>query len=71
MRTTLDLDEELLNEASRLTGIPGKTALIHRGLQELIRRESGRLLAALGATAPGMKPVPRRRSKLLKTRVRH
>jgi Arc/MetJ family transcription regulator len=61
MRTTLDLDEDLLKEASRLTGIGGKTALIHRALLELIRRESAKMLAALGGTAPNLRPGRRRR----------
>jgi len=62
MRTTLDLDEQLLKEANRLTGIEGKTALIHRALEELIRRESAKLLAALGGVAPNLKAGGRRRS---------
>jgi Arc/MetJ family transcription regulator len=61
MPTTLDLDEDLLEEARRLTGIGGKTALLHRGLREIIRRESARLLARTGGSAPKMKAVPRRR----------
>lgn len=61
MRTTLDLDENLLEEARRLTGIAGKTALLHRGLRELIQRESARLLADMGGSAPKLKSIPRRR----------
>jgi Arc/MetJ family transcription regulator len=70
MRTTLDLDEKLLEEARRLTGIEGKTALIHRGLEELIRRESARMLAALGGTAPNLKPIKRRRAVTAKAGAR-
>lgn len=61
MRTTLNLDDALLNEARRITGIQEKTALVHRGLEELIARESARLLAALGGTSPKLRPIPRRR----------
>jgi Arc/MetJ family transcription regulator len=61
MRTTLDLDENLLEEARQLTGITGKTALLHRGLREIIQRESARLLARMGGSAPRMKAIPRRR----------
>ena len=50
MRTTLDLDEDLLCEAQRLTGMTGRTAVIHEGLRALIERESARRLARLGAT---------------------
>jgi Arc/MetJ family transcription regulator len=32
MRTTLNLDDALLDEARRITGIHEKTALVHRGL---------------------------------------
>jgi Arc/MetJ family transcription regulator len=62
MRTTLNLDDFLLDEARRITGIHEKTALVHRGLEELIARESARALAALGGTSPKLRPIPRRRS---------
>ena len=61
MRTRLDLDENLLEEARLLTGISGKAALLHRGLRELIQRESARRLAAKGGTAPSIEAIPRRR----------
>jgi len=63
MRTTLDLDEELIEEARQLTGIREKTALIHAGLEALLAREAGRRLAALGGSQPGMRSIPRRRPK--------
>ena len=62
MRTTLNLDDALLDEARRITGIHEKTALLHRGLEELIARESARALAALGGTSPKLRPIPRRRT---------
>lgn len=62
MRTTLNLDDSLVDEARRVTGIQEKTALVHRGLEELIARESARALAALGGAAPKLRPVPRRRT---------
>lgn len=62
MRTTLNLDDALLEEARRITGIQEKTALLHRGLEELIARESARALATLGGTSPKVRPIPRRRS---------
>ena len=64
MRTTLNLDDALLDEARRITGIHEKTALVHRGLQELIARESARALAALGGASPKFRPIPRRRTAL-------
>ena len=62
MRTTLNLDDALLDEARRVTGIQEKTALVHRGLEELIARESARALAALGAASPKLRSIPRRRN---------
>ncbi len=62
MRTTLNLDDELVSEAQRLSGLKGKTAVVHAGLEALIARESARRLAALGATQEDLEPVRRRRS---------
>ncbi len=61
MRTTLNLDEALLEEAQRLTGMRERTALIHEGLRALIERESARRLARLGGSEPELQQVPRRR----------
>ena len=62
MRTTLNLDGDLVDRARQLTGIEEKTALVHAGLKALIARESARRLAALGGTMPELKSIPRRRS---------
>jgi len=62
MRTTVDLQEDLVENARQLTGISEKTALLHAGLKLLIERESARRLAALAGTMPRLKRVPRRRS---------
>ena len=61
MRTTLNIDEELLARARELTGIREKTALVRRGLEALIALESARRLAHLGGSEPDLEPVPRRR----------
>ncbi len=61
MRTTLILDDELLDKASRLAGLAGKTATVHAGLEALIARESARRLAALGGTEKALRPIRRRR----------
>lgn len=63
MRTTINLDDELLGEAQRITGVKERTALIHAGLRALIERESARRLARLGGSEPQLQPVPRRRTK--------
>ena len=61
MRTTLNLDEQLLHQAQRLTGIDGRTALVREGLRALIERESARRLAKLAGSEPDLLPIPRRR----------
>jgi Arc/MetJ family transcription regulator len=63
MRTTMNLDDELLAEAIRLTGIRERTALVHEGLRALIQREAARRLARLGGTEPQLETSPRRRSR--------
>jgi len=50
MRTTINLDERLIEEAQRMTGTTERTALIHEGLKALIARESARRLARLGGS---------------------
>jgi len=61
MRTTLNIDDDLLEKASRLTGIKEKTALVRLGLEALIARESSKRLAKLGGTEKDLRPIPRRR----------
>jgi Arc/MetJ family transcription regulator len=61
MRTTVNLDTDLLAEAARLTGVTERTALIHAGLRALIERESARRLARLGGSQPDLEPIPRSR----------
>jgi hypothetical protein len=62
MRTTLILDESLLDRARDLSGIKEKTALVHAGLEALIAREAAKRLASLGGKLPKMAAIPRRRS---------
>lgn len=62
MRTTINLDDALIEEARRLTGVTEKTALVHEGLRALIERESARRLARLGGSEPELEPVARRRA---------
>ncbi len=60
MRTTLDLDEDLLAEARRVTGGPSKTAVVEMGLQELVAAAARRRLAALRGSVRSA-AAPRRR----------
>ncbi len=62
MRTTLNIDEELLDQASKMTGVREKTTLVRLGLEALIARESAKKLAKLGGTEKQLKDVPRPRN---------
>jgi Arc/MetJ family transcription regulator len=62
MRTTINIDDTLLREAQRITGLSSKAELMREGLRALIERESARRLARLGGSEPKLKPIPRRRS---------
>lgn len=61
MRTTINLDDDLLATASRLTGITDRTPLIRESLKAIIARESARRLALLGGSMPELQVTPRRR----------
>ena len=63
MRTTVNLDDTLLNRAQKLSGLQERAALLREALSALIERESARRLARLGGSQTGLKPIPRRRSK--------
>lgn len=60
MRTTVTIDDELVERASELTGITERSALVRTGLETLVRVESARRLAALGGTDPDATAAPRR-----------
>ena len=62
MRTTVNIDDRLLAEARRVSGVQKNAVLVREGLRALIERESARRLARLGAAEPKLKRVPRRRS---------
>ena len=63
MRTTLNIDDALLAEARKMTGIEEKTALVHEGLKSLIEREAARYLASMGGSMRGFQAGRRRRSE--------
>jgi len=64
MRTTLNIEDSLMDKASKMTGIKEKTTLVKLGLEALIARESARRLARLGGTQKQLKTIPRRRGAL-------
>ncbi|MBM4140903.1 MAG: type II toxin-antitoxin system VapB family antitoxin [Nitrospira sp.] len=61
MRTTLNIEDKLLDKAAKLTGIEEKTSLVKLGLEALIAMESSKRLAKLGGTEKRLKMIPRRR----------
>jgi Arc/MetJ family transcription regulator len=63
MRTTLNIDDSLLEKAARLTGVTEKTSLLKLGLQALIARESAKRLSRLGGTEKNLELIPRRRTQ--------
>ena len=63
MRTTLNIDDSLLNNAAKLTGVKEKTSLVRLGLEALIAKESARRLANLGGTEKRLRAIRRRRPR--------
>jgi len=63
IRTTINIDDQILEKAFLLTGIKEKTSLVRLGLEALIARESSKRLAKLGGTEKELQSIPRRRSK--------
>jgi Arc/MetJ family transcription regulator len=64
MRTTVNLDEDLLAKAIKLAGPLDRSTLLHEGLKALIERESAKRLAKLGGSQPKLKVAPRRRQAI-------
>jgi hypothetical protein len=61
MRTTLNIEDKLIDNASELTGVKEKTTLVKLGLEALIARESSKRLAKLGGSERALSMIPRRR----------
>ena len=61
MRTTLNIEEDLIHKAEQMTGIHEKTHLVRLGLEALIARESSKRLAKLRGTERKLGMIPRRR----------
>ena len=62
MRTTIVLDDELLQKAQALTHVQEKSALVKEALKALIERESAKRLANLGGSEPQLNAIPRRQT---------
>jgi len=63
MRTTIALDDELLEQAREATGLKENTVLVREGLKALVEREAARRLILLGGSDPDATAPPRRRPK--------
>jgi len=63
MRTTVNLDDALLDRARKLSGLKERSTLLREALEALIQRESARRLARLGGTQSRLTTPPRRRPK--------
>ena len=62
MKTTLNIDDQMLEKASLLTGVKEKTSLVRLGLEALIARESSIRLAKLRGTEKGLRSISRQRT---------
>jgi Arc/MetJ family transcription regulator len=66
MRSTINLDDALMDKARSLTGTQETAALVRQALETLVRVESGKRLVALGGTMPDAESAPRHRSRAVK-----
>lgn len=66
MRSTINLDDNLLERARSLTGTRETAALVRQALETLVRVESGKRLIALGGSMRDAEAAPRRRSEAAK-----
>lgn len=64
MRTTINIDDDLLAKAAKLTEPLDRTAVVNEGLRALIERESASRLARLDGTQTALKVAPRRRPEI-------
>ena len=61
MRTTITLDDEIVEDLRESTGIKETSALIRQALLEMRQREAARALIAIGGSDPNATLAPRRR----------
>lgn len=61
MRTTLEIDPELLDEAMRASGASNKTMAVRLGLEALVDEAARRRLRALHGKIHDVEAPPRRR----------
>jgi len=61
MRTTVTLDDDMMEDARKYTGLTEASAVLREALKTLLAVEAGKRLALLGGTMPGLEDIPRRR----------
>ena len=64
MRTTINIDDDLLAKATKLAGPLDRSAMVREALKALIERESARRLALLGGSQPNLTITRRRRQQV-------
>jgi Arc/MetJ family transcription regulator len=64
MRTTIDLDDELVAKARAFTGLRDVSALVQEALRAMIQREAARRLSRLGGSEPQLGAARRRGPRL-------
>jgi Arc/MetJ family transcription regulator len=62
MRTTLTLDDQLLEQAQKISGLTERTQLLREALLALVQRESANRLAQLGGSETQLMPTPKKQS---------
>ena len=63
MKTTVNLDDEWLDKAKRITSLTSSSAVVNAALKALVERDAARRLTRMGGTMPDLQSIPRRRSE--------
>ncbi|MCA1662238.1 MAG: type II toxin-antitoxin system VapB family antitoxin [Novosphingobium sp.] len=61
MRTTITLDDDIVEDLREATGVRETSSLVRQALIEMRQRIAAERLAALGGTMPDLVAPPRRR----------
>jgi Arc/MetJ family transcription regulator len=64
MRSTVTLDDDLLDQAHKISGLTERSQLLKEALLALVQRERAHRLALLGGTQPQLQASSRRQSAL-------
>lgn len=63
MRTTVTLDDRLLDAAQKFSGVKEKSALLNLALKKYVEREAARRLAQMGGSDANATAGARRKSE--------